>query len=88
MSAWRIGSSATASLTPAKNAVDVEAQRSALGFVADTLADRAERCAVLSKPENDALRTKLRGRVDDLLDEWCRIAASKRAVGATLQYQR
>jgi hypothetical protein len=79
---------AWAPLTPAQQAIAVERERKALGFVAEAITERAERHAALSKKEVDALRQKLRGRVDDLLDEWCKIAESKQSVGAGLQYQK
>jgi hypothetical protein len=55
--------------------------------VADTLAARGERHAVLSQAEAEALRQKIRMRVDDLLDEWSSIADKKSKVGAGLKYQ-
>jgi hypothetical protein len=79
---------ARAGLTPAQQAVDIEAHRAQLGFVCDRIADRAEAHAILSREEGDALRQKLRGRVADLLDEWVRIARSRKEVGAGLQYQK
>ena len=73
------------SLTAPRRAIDVEAARAQLAFVADTLADRAE---AQGAPEPEALRQKLRQRVGDLLDAWTRVANDKRQVAATLQYQK
>ena len=74
-------------LTPARAALDVEAERTKLDFVADAIVRRAQAHAPLSKEEEDALSARLRQRVADLLDEWSRLAAQRRDKGATLQYQ-
>jgi len=75
-------------LTPAQQAVEIEANRAQLGFVCDRIADRAEAHAILSREDSESLRQKLRARVADLLDEWARIARKHKDVGAGLQYQK
>ena len=74
-------------LTPPQQAIAVESERARLGFVADTIAARAEAHASLSQAEAESLRKKIRARIGDLLDAWTKIARSKQEVGAGLQYQ-
>lgn len=76
-----------AALTPSRQAAAVSQQRPNLDFVADAIAVRAERHAKLSSAESEELRQKLRTRVNDLLDEWSKIADRKRDAGAGLKYQ-
>ncbi|MEQ1885181.1 MAG: DISARM system helicase DrmA [Bryobacteraceae bacterium] len=76
-----------APLTGSRSAIGITQHRASLGFVADTLAARGERHAVLPQAEAEALRQKIRMRVDDLLDEWSSIADKKSKVGAGLKYQ-
>jgi hypothetical protein len=67
----------------------VAAHRAELDFVTETLTRRAEEHNVeLSAADLEELRVRIRGRVQDLLDEWSRIAHEKHRVGAGLQYQR
>jgi hypothetical protein len=76
-------------LTAPAGAADVAAHRAELDFVTDTLTRRAEDHNVaLSSAEVEELRVRIRGRVQDLLDEWSKIAHDKGKVGAGLQYQR
>jgi hypothetical protein len=78
-----------AALTAPTRAANVAAHRAELDFVTDTLTRRAEEHNVeLSAAEVEELRVRIRGRVQDLLDEWSRIAHEKQKVGAGLQYQR
>ena len=76
-----------APLTPAAQALAITAERPRLEFVAEALSRRAEAVGGLPPAELEALRQKLLQQVKDLLDEWSRIAESKRKVAATLQYQ-
>jgi hypothetical protein len=76
-----------AAMTASRSAISIAQNRSSLGFVADTIALRGERHAILPPPEINALRQKLRLRVDDLLDEWSSIADKKSKVGSGLKYQ-
>lgn len=67
----------------------ITAQRSNLGFVPDTMARRIDNFDKrMSEDDRQRLRSKVRGQVKDLLDEWEKIAESNRNVGARLQYQR
>jgi hypothetical protein len=76
-----------APLTPALQALAITAERPRLDFVAEAISRRAEAVGGLPRAEMEALRQKLRQRVQDLLDEWTRIADAKRKATATLQYQ-
>jgi Helicase conserved C-terminal domain len=76
-----------AAMTASRSAISIAQNRAKLGFVADAIAERGERHAILPPPEIDALRQKLRLRVDDLLDEWSSIADKKSKVGSGLKYQ-
>ncbi len=74
-------------LAPPRQAAAAEAERQALGFVVDAIADRAAaHDGRLDKDEADALRLKIRTRVGDLLDDWAQIARQKYEEGAGLQY--
>jgi len=78
-----------AALTAPTHAANVAAHRAELDFVTDTLTRRAEEHNVeLSAQDVEELRVRIRGRVQDLLDEWSKIAHEKQKVGAGLQYQR
>ena len=76
-----------ASMTPSRSAIAIAQNRPSLGFVGDSIAQRGERHAILPPADIDALRQKLRLRVDDLLDEWSSIANKKSKVGSGLKYQ-
>jgi hypothetical protein len=73
-------------LTPALQAASVTAQRVNLSFVGDVIARRVEEHAKLSRTEADQLKARLRGRVEDLLDEWSKTADRNLQVAARLQY--
>jgi HAMP domain-containing protein len=77
-----------AALTPPGGAAQVEAARKDLGFVAEEMAERAMRHDP-RKPadELEALRKRVKGLVDDLLDGWAVLAHEKRQNGVTLAYQ-
>ena len=76
-----------AAMTASRSAISIAQNRPNLGFVTDAIAERGERHAILPPSEIDALRQKLRLRVDDLLDEWSNIADKKSKVGSGLKYQ-
>lgn len=61
--------------------------RPQLDFVVEALADRAERM-LDDKTAAEALRTRVRARAIDLLDEWSKIAHELHNQGVSLQYQR
>jgi hypothetical protein len=73
-------------LTPPLQAVVVTAQRPKLGFVADAIARRVEEHAKLTRAEAEDMKGRLRGRVEDLLDEWSKTADRQVDVSAQLQY--
>jgi hypothetical protein len=55
-------------------------------IVAELLSDRAAAHAHVDASEVEELRKKVKGRVQDLLDEWTKIAHNKAEAGAALQY--
>jgi hypothetical protein len=70
-------------------AADITTLRKELNFVADTVAKRAEaHDSTLPAGDMEALRQKLKGQVNNLLDTWESIAHDKQKHGAGLQYQR
>jgi len=72
-------------LTAPRHAVAITSQRKNLDFVLDAISRRAEgHDKELSGQEQEELRKKVRGRVQDLLDTWESIAGRK----GELQYQR
>jgi Helicase conserved C-terminal domain len=74
-------------LTAPLNASGITAQRPSLTFVGETMARRVESFdPQLSAVERTTLRRKLEGRTQDLLDEWSKIAETKRSSGSGLQY--
>jgi len=78
-----------APLTAPLNAAAITSQRASLDFVAETMTRRSEAFDLRMPAEDrNALRQNLRGRVQDLLDEWSKIAETKHRVGSGLQYQQ
>ena len=76
-------------MTAPRNAAAILKERAKLDFVPQTMVDRGERHNPrLTEQDVTELRTKLSGRVNDLLDEWEKIAYAKQQVGSGLQYQR
>jgi ATP-dependent helicase YprA (DUF1998 family) len=76
-------------LTAPLRAAAITSERPKLGFALDVVGQRAEaHDRRLSKADAEALRKKMRGRVEDLLDSWTKIAKQKQDVGSGLQYQR
>jgi hypothetical protein len=74
--------------TPPRGAQEILNFRGALEFVEKALAERGAAIATSANGEGgDELKSYLRARVSDLLDEWGRIAAESKDVGAMLQYQ-
>jgi hypothetical protein len=73
-------------LTPPLQAEAITAQRPKLAFVADNVARRVEEHAKLNRAEADEMKARLRGRVNDLLDEWSKTADRQIHVSARLQY--
>jgi Helicase conserved C-terminal domain len=76
-------------LTAPLAAAAITAQRASLSFVPDTMTRRVDTFdRRMETNERQALRQKVRGQVQDLLDEWVKIAESNRKVGVGLQYQQ
>jgi hypothetical protein len=74
-----------AGMSPPRGALAVNKHRAQLEFVADVLGRRAEgHDAQLGRDETEALRKKVKDRVNGLLDSWQSIATKK----GDLQYQR
>jgi hypothetical protein len=72
-------------MTAPRSALAVNKHRIELAYVADVLAQRAEgHDAQLGRDETEALRKKVKDRVNGLLDAWQSIATKK----GDLQYQR
>lgn len=76
-------------LTPAADAINIEAERPHLGFILDTLAERVEdHDAEIDVGTREEMRLKLRGLASELLDDWSRIAREQTDAGAKLKYQQ
>ncbi len=76
-------------LTASANAVQMRLERGRVEFVADALAARAaDHNRGLSNAEREELRANTRGRVDELLDAWVKIADRKHNTRAGLRYQK
>jgi hypothetical protein len=76
-------------LTAPLAAATITAQRASLSFVPETMTRRVDNFDQrMETNERQALRQKVRGQVQDLLDEWVKIAESNRRVGVGLQYQQ
>jgi hypothetical protein len=72
-------------MTAPRDALAVNRHRAELEYVADVLSRRAEgHDAQLGRDEAEALRKKVKDRVNGLLDAWQAIATKK----GDLQYQR
>ncbi|MEW6321225.1 MAG: DISARM system helicase DrmA [Acidobacteriota bacterium] len=75
-------------LTPPKGAVNMAAERAGVDAVAAALVARATAHRSLSADEEKRLVAQVRGRVNDLLDSWAKIARAKQDTGARLVYQK
>jgi hypothetical protein len=71
-------------LTAARHAVGILKERAQLGFVAQAAIERID--PSLNEVETAELKKKLTDRINDLLDEWDKIAHTKQNVGSGLQY--
>jgi hypothetical protein len=80
---------AVGELTPASKAIDIAALRSRLDFIPEVLSARVtEHNPTLESTARDALRTKVRGLVNELIDQWVEFAHQQQDVGAMLKYQK
>ncbi|QDU18590.1 helicase-related protein [Urbifossiella limnaea] len=73
-------------MTAPLGAQEILKNRPALDFVIDSLVARAEKM-LEDKADAEALRSRVRSRVMDLLDEWSKIAHDYHNDGIALQYQ-
>jgi hypothetical protein len=71
-------------MTAPRNAAEILKQRARLGFVAEAAIRRID--PKLLEVDAAELRKKLTERINDLLDEWEKIAHTKQNVGSGLQY--
>jgi hypothetical protein len=75
-------------LTPARGAGEIIGQRDKLKFVTDCLAERARAHAKLAEADAERVRSRVRERSDDLLDEWCRIVTEYGKANVSLSYNQ
>lgn len=74
-------------MTPPLAAGSLHARRAQVNFVAEVVGDRAAAHGGLTPADAEALRAKLRGRVQDLLDAWEQLAREHDESGG-MEYQR
>ncbi len=75
-------------MTPARGANEILENLPSLEFAVNALAQRAFDTSTEPKiQDRERVKTLVRDRSKDLLDEWCRIAKELRDTGGTLQYQ-
>src|SRR6202011_399483 len=82
----RLARHSLAPMTPARGAAQILAERMRLDFVVDRLAERALGSSTLPPAEADLMRSRVRERTLDLLDEWSKEAMELAKVGVGLQY--
>jgi hypothetical protein len=75
-------------MTKGPNALRAMELRSSLEPVVDIFGRRVEEYAVLDGNETQQKRDEVRGKVEDLLDDWAKISKEQKDHGATLRYQR
>jgi Helicase conserved C-terminal domain len=73
-------------MTPPLGAVEVLNERARLEFAIRALDERAYGHSELPVEEAERIRQRVRERVQDLLDEWAKVAQEYRQVGTGLQY--
>ena len=72
-------------MTPPEGAGDIGTLREELEYVPEVISRRAEaHDAEISEADAEALRRKIKDRVEDLMDDWAHLAADK----GEMQYQR
>ncbi len=74
-------------LTKSESAVKAKDERPSLSDVVDVFGQRVEAHALMSKAESDDRRGRVRAKVEDLLDDWAKIARVKFEKGSSLRYQ-
>jgi hypothetical protein len=75
-------------LTPALGAQEILNETTRLNYVIEGLARRAESCGAGDPAEAQMVRDRVRARVKDLIDEWCRITMDYGQVNTPLQYNQ
>ncbi len=75
-------------MTKAPNALRAMELRSTLSPVVDVFGRRVEQYASLEKKEMEQRRDGVRGKVEDLLDDWAKISKEQKDTSATLRYQQ
>jgi hypothetical protein len=75
-------------MTKGPNALRAMELRSSLSPVVDIFGRRVEQYAALDSKEMQQRRDGVRGKVEDLLDDWAKISKQQKDAGATLRYQQ
>ncbi len=75
-------------MTKGPNALRAMELRSSLSPVVDIFGRRVECYAALEAKEMQQRRDGVRGKVEDLLDDWAKISKQQKDAGATLRYQQ
>ncbi len=75
-------------MTKGPNALRAMELRSSLSPVVDTFGRRVEQYATLDSKEMQQRRDGVRGKVEDLLDDWAKISKQQKDSGASLRYQQ
>jgi hypothetical protein len=76
-----------AELTKSEAAVKAKDERPRLADVVDVFGQRVEGHCLMSKEESDERRGRVRAKVEDILDDWAKIARAKYEKGGSLRYQ-
>ena len=74
-------------LTKSESAVRAKDERPKLLDVVNVFGQRVESHAVMSKEKSDERRGRVHAKVEDLLDDWAKIARAKHDKGGSLRYQ-
>jgi hypothetical protein len=75
-------------MTKGPNAIRAMELRSSLSPVVDIFGRRVEQYAALDSTEMQQRRDNVRGKVEDLLDDWAKISKQQKDAGANLRYQQ
>ncbi len=75
-------------MTKGPNALRAMELRSTLSPVVDIFGHRVEQYASLEAKEMQQRRDGVRGKVEDLLDDWAKISKQQKDAGASLRYQQ
>lgn len=82
-----LGRQSHTALTKSEAALRAKDERPKLADVVDVFGERAETHARMTKDQSDELRGRVRAKVEDLLDDWAKIARVKHDKGGSLRYQ-